>query len=90
MAQLTDTDGNGIVNIGDAANQDALIDAMAYEANRGLDNASIKKIADCLKIIAAKTKTGPMITDANARPLGGNTEPSKEQDRGPRGRGGRE
>ena len=63
---------------------------MARRANPGLKDADIKKIADALKIIAARTKTGPMIADAKARPLGGNNEPPRDQDRGPRGRGGRE
>lgn len=90
VSVLHDTDGNGVVNLSDAANQDALIDAMARSANPGLKDADIKKIADCLKIIAAQTHTGPMKTDARARPLGGNNEPPRDQDRGPRGRGGRE
>lgn len=90
VSMLHDTDDNGIVNLGDAANNDALIDDMARRANPGLKDADIKKIADCLKIIAAQTHTGPMKTDARARPLGGNNEPPRDQDRGPRGRGGRE
>lgn len=86
MSVLHDTDGNGVVNLSDAANNDALIDAMARSANPGLKDADIKKIADCLKIIAAQTKTGPMKADPNARPLGANNEPTKEQDKGPRTR----
>ena len=86
VSVLQDTDGNGVVNLSDAANNDALIDAMARSANPNLKDADIKKIADTLKIIASRTKTGPMKADPNARPLGANNEPTKEQDKGPRTR----
>lgn len=86
VSVLHDTDGNGVVNLSDAANQDALIDAMARSANPGLKDADIKKIANTLKIIAAQTHTGPMKADPNAKPLEGGHKLPKEQDKGPRTR----